>query len=235
MNSKSIISTLGALRQERRFNVISNNLSNCNTVGFKKDIPIFKTIIHRSSNLSENQIGDETVLSLTQGDLQKTGNELDLAIEGEGFFKIDTPSGVRYTRAGNFKLNTNKTLVNNNGYPVLGENGIIRIDGKNIVVEVDGTVRVDGEVVGKIVLVTFNNLKALRKEGDYNFFTNNQEEKFVQKSKILQGFLENSNVDPINAMIELIETFRIYESCIKLIQSQDEMNSKSANDLGRIK
>lgn len=235
MNSKSIIFTLGALRQERRFNVISNNLSNCNTVGFKKDIPIFKTIIHHSSNLAKSPVQDETVLSLTQGVLQKTGNELDLAIEGEGFFKIDTPSGVRYTRAGNFKLNANKTLVNNNGYPVLGENGIIRIDGKNIIVEIDGTVRVDGEVAGRIGLVTFNNLKALRKEGDYNFFTNDQEEKFVEKSKILQGFLENSNVDPIDAMVELIETFRIYESCMKLIQSQDEMNSKSANDLGRIK
>lgn len=234
MNDK-IISLIGALRQEKRLNVISNNLSNSQTIGFKKDIPVFKSLLHSSFKRIDRLSLDTTVMSFEQGDLRKTGNDLDFAIEGEGLFKLKTPSGIRYTRGGNFRLDRARVLVNSDGYPVLGKNGPIRIEGEKITVESDGSIKVDNNLIDKIDIVTFNNLNALRKEGEHLLNNGGQKEEAVENPKILQGFLEGSNVNPVKEMIELIETFRTFESCMKVIQSQDEMDSKAVNELGRMR
>lgn len=230
-----LVSLIGSLRQEKRLNIISNNLSNSNTIGFKKDIPVFKNLLHSSSRKIDYLPLDTTAISFEQGDLKKTGNDFDLAIEGDGFFKLNTPAGIRYTRAGNFKLDKTKILINSNGYPVLGKNGPVQIDGEKIVVENDGTIKVDGNMVDQFDIVSFNNLNVLKKEGGQLFNNENQKERPIENPRILQGFLENSNVNPMEEMIELIETFRAFESCMKAIQSQDEMDSKAVNELGRIR
>jgi flagellar basal-body rod protein FlgG len=236
MRNFQTVPALGAFREQRRiFHLISNNLSNAQTVGFKKDDLVFHTILNRSWDQLQASPTDEVKTLFHQGNVQRTGNELDLAIEGEGFFQIKTPYGMRYTRAGNFKLNNERQLVNAEGLPVMGKNGEIIISGQGIAVETDGTIKVDGGEVDQIVLVTFPDLDLLKKEG-HNLFRLEvpQKEMEANDSRILQGALESSNVNPIEEMVNMIDSLRSYESCLKIVQSQDELDSKAVNDLGRV-
>lgn len=230
-----ITAIIGALRQETRFNIISNNLSNIQTVGFKKEIPIFKSTLNQALKKVGQDLENSIFVSFRQGEFQETGNPFDFGIDGEGFFKVETPFGIRYTRAGRFKLNQDKLLTTYEGYPLLGRGGPIKIEGQNITVEQDGAVKVNGNLVGKIDLVTFKDLKTLKKMGHHLFFVEGEEEVVVLTPRILQGFLESSNINVIEEMVQLMDAFRSYESCIKVIQSQDEMDSNIVNNLGKIR
>ena len=119
MRNLNMLAPTGFFLQERRFNVISNNLSNTQTTGYKKEVPVFQQLLSPAGGENRTTV-DSTVTVFQQGDIQKTGNDFDLAIEGEGFFKIQTPAGIRYTRAGNFGLNKDQMLVQRDGNPVLG-------------------------------------------------------------------------------------------------------------------
>ena len=134
---------IGSFRQERRYDLISNNLSNAQTPGFKKDVLIFHQVFSEALHPSLAILSMDSVISQTihqQGEIQRTGNPLDLAIEGTGFFKVQTPEGVRYTRNGNLRLTKEGVLVESNGFPVLSRNGEINLRGSQIAVEVDGTI-----------------------------------------------------------------------------------------------
>ena len=235
---RSIVSSAiaGALRHERRISdLIANNLSNVQTAGFKKDAPIFHTILNETMGRYENMMADGTQTLFNQGDIQNTGNPLDLAIEGEGFFKVKTPQGMRYTRTGNFRLSREKVLVNADSYPVMGKKGEIRFSGQTFVVGVDGTIKVDGAEVGRIDLVNFSDLSGLKKEGQTLFRLEiPQAEGEARNSQLHQGALESSNVNPIEEMVKLIDSLRSYESCMKVIQSNDEMDGRAVNELGRV-
>lgn len=229
------LSPSGAIRQERRFQLISQNLSNVQTVGYKKDVPVFSTLFSQALERSGAEKEDLSVISFQQGSMVKTGNRLDLAIEGEGFFKVMTPKGIRYTRAGHFKLDREQRLTHASGFPVLGRSGEISLNGKEMVVEKDGTIKLDGQEGDRIALVTFEDLTRLKKEGNNLFMSEiPQEEKEVEAASLLQGYLEQSNVNPIEEMVKLIDALRTYESCLKVIQSRDELNGKVVNDLGRV-
>jgi flagellar basal-body rod protein FlgG len=229
------ISGSGALRQERRFQLISQNLSNVQTAGYKKDVPVFSTLFAGRLDFFENQKSEGSAISFQQGSIEKTGNPLDLAIDGEGFFKVMTPNGVRYTRAGHFKLDREQRLTNANGFPVLGRNGEIKLNGKEIVAERDGTIKVDGAEANKIALVTFNDLTRLNKEGNNLLRSATSDgEREVDSASVFQGYLEQSNVNSIEEMVRLIDAIRTYESCLKMLQSRDELNGKVVNELGRV-
>ena len=129
MGDTQVIAANGILRQEQRFNLIANNLSNIQTAGFKKDVPVFSKILSQSTDRFGGGGNQSSVTLFQQGDLQRTGNELNLAIEGEGFFKVQTPWGVRYTRNGNFALNQAGTLIDGNGFPVMGSRDEISLRG----------------------------------------------------------------------------------------------------------
>jgi flagellar basal-body rod protein FlgF len=246
MRNTQAVAAMGAFRQQRRISdLISNNLSNVQTAGFKKDAPLFHNILDQTlDSLRDNRPdGIKTVFS--QGNIQKAGNVLDVAIEGEGFFKVKTPQGIRYTRAGNFGMNKDNVLVNANGFPIMrkqgkglsitGKQGEITLSGQTISIERDGTIKVDGGEAGQIALVTFSDLDLLRKEGNGLFRLEvPQEEMEVPDSQLLQGALESSNVNPVEEMVNLIDSLRSYESCLKIIQGHDEMDNKAVNDLGRV-
>jgi len=230
------VASQGAIRQQKRlFDLISNNLTNVQTVGFKRDVPIFYPILNQAQDRIQ-RISSEGVKTLFhQAAIQRTGNSLDLAIEGEGFFKVMTSEGIRYTRAGNFGLNQQKVLKNADGFPVLGKRGEIRLDGQAIVVENNGSIKVDGKEQDQITPVTFPNLDLLKKEGHSLFRLEvPQNEIEARDSQILQGALESSNVNPVGEMIDLVDSMRSYEACLKLIQSNDELNSRVVNELGRV-
>lgn len=235
INPTTNLSPAGALRQERRFQLIAQNLSNVQTVGYKKDVPLFSTLFSQSMGASGDEGANLSLISFQQGNIEKTGNGLDLAIEGDGFFKVMTPKGIRYTRAGHFKLDREGRLTHANGFPVLGRGGEIRLNGKEMVVEKDGRVTANGVEVGRLHLVTFDDLTRLKKEGNSLFALEGPaEEREAVAAAVLQGYLEQSNVNSVEEMVRLVDALRTYESCIKVIQSRDELNGKVVNELGRV-
>jgi flagellar basal-body rod protein FlgF len=229
---------IGLFRQERRYELISNNLSNAQTPGFKKDVPIFHEVFSEALHPSLSTLSMDSEFSQTllqQGEIQSTRNPLDLAIEGEGFFKVKTPEGVRYTRNGNFRLTREGVLVQSNGFPVLSRNGEITLRGNQIAVEKDGAIKVDGADRDKLALITFADLKALKKEGKTLFkLEGEQEEKEAEGAGVIQGALEGSNVNAMEEMVQMIDSLRTFEACYKIVQVQDELNAKSVNELAKV-
>jgi len=229
------LGVVGLFRQERRYNIIANNLSNVQTVGYKRDVPVFYKALSKSMYNLSNPDVDSSYTVFQQGELQPTGNKLDLAIEGEGFFKVKTPAGIRYTRSGNFHLNRDRVLVTAGGFPVMGRGNEICLRGENISIQPDGTISVDGTVADKIEIVTFADLRGLRKEGGSLFTLDQpQEEKEPSQSRIHQGSLEASNVNMMEEMIQMIDSLRWFESCHRLVQAQDEMKAKAINEMGKL-
>lgn len=229
------LAVIGLFRQERRHELIANNLSNAQTAGFKKDVPVFHKIF--SEAFSSYQLGEfeTSVTSFQQGELQTTRNPLDLAVEGEGFFKVKTPQGIRYTRSGNFRLNREGTLVQDSGYPVLGRTGEMNLKGNQFSIDKDGTVYVDGASRDKIALVTFADLNGLKKEGQALFkLEGEQEEKEVSQSQVHQGTMELSNINIMEEMVRMIDALRSFEACRKIVQVQDEMDAKAVNELAKV-
>jgi len=215
----------GALLQKVRFDNIANNLANINTNAFKKDIIAFDL------TLSMEYISET---DFSPGSVIHTGNELDVALATRGFFKIQTPQGIRYTGNGSFSLNAEGFLVTQNGDKVLGRNGPIKIDGSKVSIGKDGQVVVDNGPVDTISVVDFRQPQLLKKEGaSYYMYQGGEEGIFpAENVDLQQGYLEKSNVNPTEEMIKMIETFRAYESAQKAIQTIDEMTSKIVNDPG---
>ena len=130
MRNTQTVAAMGAFRQQTRmYHRIANNLSNVQTVGFKRQVPVFQTILSKSAERFQNIPNDTIRISFLPGPIQKTGNDLDLAIEGEGFFKVKTPNGIRYTRGGNFTMNKDKVLINAFKPADDGDGWIVRLFG----------------------------------------------------------------------------------------------------------
>ncbi|MEA1968656.1 MAG: flagellar hook-basal body complex protein [Thermodesulfobacteriota bacterium] len=215
----------GGLRQERKLEVTSNHLANVDTAGFKKDVVSFDRFFKAELNTD-----------LTQGDVRRTGNDLDLALADEGFFKIDTPFGVRYSRNGNFTLNNNNVLVNQSGDPVLGQAGPLTVNGEKIEINAKGEVYVDGDMVDTLDVVTFDNLLNLQKQGSGNFLYKGDpaDEKAPDNILVEQRALEGSNVKTVDEMVHMIDHNRMYEVFQKMMLTFDEVDGKAINDVGKL-
>ncbi|MBW2090606.1 MAG: flagellar hook-basal body protein [Deltaproteobacteria bacterium] len=217
-------SVVGSLAQEHRLNVTANNLSNVNTPGFKKDVPIFRDFMISA-----------TRPDFSQGQMRKTGGSYDLALSGPGFFQIETPFGTRYTRNGAFTLTSEGTLVTHDGYPVQGELTVPR-EAREVIIGPNGDVLADNENVGKIEIVEFEDLDALKKEGNNYFVIRNPQitGRAAEETTIEQGYLEMSNVNPVTSMINLIDTTKTYEAFQKIIHSCEEVDSRIINEVGKL-
>ena len=215
----------GGLRQERKLDVTSNHLANTDTAGFKKDVVSFDRMFKARLNID-----------LTQGDIRATGNDLDLALGDEGFFKINTPDGTMYTRNGNFTLDSAGVLVNQNGHPVLGQNGQITINGDRVEVNAQGQITVDGMAVDSLDIVTFENLENIMKTGSGYFVNKGAPGDELAPANLLvkQGALEGSNVKAVDEMVNMIDHHRMYETYQKMMQTFDEVDGKSINDVGKL-
>lgn len=239
----------GALMQEMRLDVLANNIANVNTVGFKGDrlfrIPDAsiagsdmlqgETGSYPANVISSLPLG--TFTSFDQGPLKETGNALDLALDGDGFFSVKTPEGTQYTRKGNFTLNASSTLVTQEGYPVLGTGGgEIRITGQQVSINSNGEVQVDGQLVSSLEMVDFPDKKKLLKKGDSLYSPVNPNDQGVPaaKTQVHQRFIEESNVDSIKMMTEMIDVIRGYESYQKVLQSMNDTNSRAVNEIGKL-
>ena len=213
----------GSLAQQLRFENISNNLANINTNGFKKDTLSFDKALSMNSH---------SRIDFSSGPIVHTGNKLDLALEGKGFFKIQTAAGVRYTRDGAFTLDSQGGLVTRGGEPVMGQNGPIVVSGKTIRVNREGLIADDNGPADTLAIVDFEQPHLLQKEGSSRYvYAGEQREIFTaDKPNVQQSYLEKSNVNPSEEMIKMIEAYRTFESVQKAIQSMDEVTNKMVND-----
>jgi flagellar basal-body rod protein FlgG len=216
----------GAIRQEKRFEILANHMANAGTTGFKAQTLSF-----------DDMLQAHMTIDTTQGTLLPTDSPLDVAISGDGFFKIQTDQGVRYTRNGNFSLDAEGGLVNSEGDPVMGENGSITIDGTDISIGVNGEIEVDGSVTGKLLVVNFKMTQRLEKKGNSLFAYNGPatDEIPAERFEVRQGSLEQSNVETMVEMTRMIEANRFYESFQKLMQTIDEVNAKAISDVGLVR
>ncbi|MDY7034706.1 MAG: flagellar hook-basal body protein [Thermodesulfobacteriota bacterium] len=213
--------------QKFRFNTISNNLANINTNAFKKDIISFNEMLTMKYVSGTD---------FTPGPVKYTGNELDVALETKGFFKIQTPKGIRYTREGAFKINDDGKLATQNGDIVLGQNGSIPISGNEVSINNNGQVIMEDNLVDTILVVDFAQTQLLKKEGSSYYIYQGKENDIYTPENInlQQKYLEGSNVSPTKEMIKMVEAFRAFESSQKAIQCIDEITRKMINDAGQI-
>ena len=238
---------IGLSRQmalKTRMNVIANNLANINTAGFKRDtvhmeefrMPVAQMTELRGRDKALSYVHDRAVLNnMSAGSMKQSGNELDVAINGKGWFSINTPSGERYTRNGEFKLNNEGTLVTNDGFPVLGSGGPISF-GPNetqITIARDGTISSSEGLKGQIRVVTFNEEQNLNKEG-FNLFKTDEQPTPVEQPNLMQGMVEGSNVKPVLELTTMIETTRAYVNQAQLLKKSEELKTDAMNKLAQV-
>lgn len=233
----------GAILQQIRLETYANNLANVNTVGFKADQPVFRfdnpeipagPADGGNARLSPYALPLEYVTNFGPGPLMQTGGSLDAAIAGKGFFEVQTPDGLQYTRNGSLGINADGVLSTSEGWPVMGEGGEISIDGSKLEISEEGEVIVDGDVVGVLKVVDFSDPSKLTKNGNSLFKADGTGAGLIdaQDYRIVQGSLESSNVDAIRTMTQIIETLRVFESYQRVIRSADEATAKTVNEIG---
>ena len=237
----------GCMKEEMRMDLISNNLANSNVVGFKKDVISFQDLLSQGTGAEGTASGGKTEnldpaliqikTDVSQGDVRFTGNTFDFAIYGEGYFKVDTPDGILYTRKGNFTLDNKGYLITQEGYRVLGNSGPIAISGNDIQVDGEGIIMADGSEVGRIGVVAFEDKDALVKAGlgCYRNVSNEPELPPSPDTRVAQGYVELSNVNIAEEMVNMIHCMRAFESYQKAIQILDGVNSKAINEVSRLK
>lgn len=225
----------GMREQER----IANNLANTNTVAYKRQRSFTESLEefldHEGSPQStRNQIFRA---SMDPGPLEKTGNPLDVAISGEGFFALtDEVSGNRrYTRAGQFTLDDEGMLRSASGHLVEGHGGPIQFPAgfERVEITPDGSIRADSQVIGRISVFRFDNPQALERLDSSGFDAAGMEAVDATTSTVLQGHLEGGNVNPIAEMSDMITHFRLFESQQKMLQTTDQVLGQATRELGR--
>ncbi|MGQ9659962.1 MAG: flagellar basal-body rod protein FlgG [Thermochromatium sp.] len=263
MNQALWIAKTGLDAQQTRMSVVANNLANVNTTGFKKGRAVFEDLIYHSCRPAGAQATQETQLPsgltvgtgvrtvatqtlFAQGNFVQTGNTLDIAIQGQGFFQILMPGGeIGYTRAGNFQLNANGEIVMSNGY-ALQPGLVVPENAESISIGKDGTVtvklpdQVDAVELGQIQLANFVNPAGLQPVGE-NLFRETTASGAPQQSNpgengfgtLAQGSLETSNVNMAEELVNMIETQRAYEVNSKAIAAADGMLQFVNNNLAR--
>jgi len=245
MDNSLLVSLSQQLAAYRSMDVIANNLANVSTPGFKRESAKFEEYVTHVAP-SEGQTGQQSVSfvkdagvarDISQGSIETTGAPLDLAINGKGFFTVQTPNGMRYTRDGHFTLDANGQIVTSEGYALQGDSGAITItpDDQNIQIGRDGTissiVNGIGNQIGKLQVSAFADDSALTKQGD-NLYSTMQTPTVAADSTIKQGALESSNVQPVLEISHMIEVMRAYQATASLSQSQEDLTRQAIDKLG---
>jgi flagellar basal-body rod protein FlgF len=233
---------MGMLDDVERLRIISHNLANVGTVGFKRELAVTRPFAEQLADAGEfagtNTQLTTNVMSYTDrspGTLTHTGTPLDLAIEGDAYFVIDTGQQEAYTRQGTFRLNADGQLVTLSGQPVMTTGGDVRLTTPTPVIDTQGNIRDNGTVVGQLKLVTVSNPQSLSEVGNGLYTASNSTaSQPADTARVRQGFTEAANVVTMNEMIRMIETTRHFEASQKLIQGYDAMLDRALSDLGSV-
>ena len=230
---------------KREMDIVANNIANADTNGFKFESLMTKTVPAAPAATAGGPrpvkfVGaDGVARNFTQGSLRRTDAPLDLAIEGQGFFKVTTPAGERYTRDGRFRTDDTGRVTTQAGAVVADEGGgEITIDAQKpgeISVSVDGIVSQGSDRIGKVGVFKFDSLSALEKTGD-NLYQNasNQQASAATDAKVRSGMLESSNVNPILQITKMIEVSRAYEQVTQMMSAEFDLSRNSISRLGKL-
>lgn len=227
---------LGILRD---MEVTANNLANMTTTGFSSEDVLFKDYMV-SNNTPEGQVAYAndiaTYRNTAQGTMQSTGNPLDAAIEGQGYFVVQTPLGMRYTRNGNFKVSAGGVLVTSEGYPVMDEsNQVITFDDADRVIRFgdDGTINVDGADRAKMKIAKFDNEQLLQKVGN-TLYKSDVQPRPAENYTVVGGMLENSNVNSIKTLTHMMYVSRSISETTNYISTVDTLSRKASDTLAKV-
>jgi len=272
----------GMRAQQWRLDAVANNLANVNTDGYKREQAAFKAfpelLLRRMKDDGEylhpfgsadvapiiGRLGtgvelNELYVDFEQGSLKETESDFDIAMDGKGFFVVATPWGERYTRNGSFQLGKEGYLETKEGYPVLGENGFLRVHANNFQIDKDGRIWINAEyaeddpnimvsrenntwaetaLLDILKIVEFDIDRYLKKQGSSLYYDTETSGPAIvmeeSRPKILQGFIETANVEPVREMVQMIEVNRAYEANQKVIQTHDSMLGVLINQYAKV-
>jgi len=241
-------SLVGLSRQvalRRELDVISNNIANMNTTGFKADSMLFAEFLMPKARDDSFMRPDRplsfvedraTVSNFAGGEIQTTGDPTDVAIDGEGFFEVESDKGVRYTRNGSFKVDATGMLVTSEGYRVMTTNGPLQLapNETGFTVDQDGQVATSEGTRGKLRVVRFANLAGVKKETSTTFSAAATPTDVTSATRLIQGAVEKSNVQGIAEMSRLVEVTRSYQDLSSLLERQDELRRTSIERLADV-
>ena len=227
----------GAIVQMRKLEVASQDLANVNTSGYKGQQLAFNEVLAARLPAETRSggfvaVGDQRT-NFLQGHLQGTGNPFHFAIDGEGYFVVETPRGERYTRSGGFTMSADGTVITPQGEPLLGEGGPIQVPDGRMIVGLDGTVRSENGEVGKLRIVRFLENRQVVKEGANLLRADAANVEDVATPRVAQGSLEQSNVSPIDSMVSMITIQRQFEAYERAMKLMDGATEKMIADAGR--
>ncbi len=245
MQNATLVALSGQVALRRKLDVIANNVANMDTAGYKRVSLDFEearmpkasaTLFQRRDRDNRFVREGATLHDFSAGSIEETGNDLDVAIENEtGFFAVQTAGGERYTRAGDFAIDSTGRLVTAGGHPVLGDGGEVTFGSEetNITIAHDGTISSSAGLKGKLRVVEFANPDSLDKVGDnlYASSTPPQAPPFV---RVRQGALEKSNVSGVEELTAMMDVQRAYERISNMVKQQNDLSSKAIERLGSV-
>jgi flagellar basal-body rod protein FlgF/flagellar basal-body rod protein FlgG len=245
MSSGIYAAATALVSRTEALDAIANNLANQSTPGFRARHNTFRSMLAEHGNPMLSSLNQDTNdygvlagtrLDTTQGSLTKTGNELDLSIEGQGYFQVQTSQGTVYTRAGNFSVSAQRQLVTANGDPVLGQDGNpVSILGQPVSISADGTISVNGATTGKLGVVDFPANVDLQSVGGTYLKAPANTTPSPTTATIRQGMLEDSNVNPVSGVVELIDAQRSVEEMRRMLTLfSNEMDKTATQDLPHV-
>ena len=249
MQNTALVGLSRQVALARELDVVANNIANLNTTGYKADGSLFEEYL--SSTARADQTGSHVSFvrdrgiwhDMSQGAVERTGNPLDVAVDGTGFLVVQTPRGDRYTRNGSMQISQTGQLVTSEGYPVLGDGGPITLQPNDRQVQIsrdgtlsvrEGTSKIDS-VRGKLKVVTFDNPQRLQKEGNGTFNPpGGVQPQPTAKAGIIQGAVEKSNVRGVVEMSRMIEITRSYTQIAGIMQQQSDMGQSAIDKLAAV-
>lgn len=234
----------GLAARMQSLDLLANNLANVNTVGYKAQKEFYRAFTASLTNrwltpvnqaINDYGLMGGARLDLSAGSLQTTGNDTDLALDGSGFFVVDTKGGTRYTRNGNFSLNSSRQLVDAQGNLLQGQDGPIQLPSGKLTVSTDGTVSVDAAVVTQLKIVDFAPGTQFAPEGNTDMLAPIDAQAIPATAQVRQGMLESSNSDPISSAVSLIDLQRNAEMMQRALTIfNTDFNQTAVEQLPRI-
>jgi flagellar basal-body rod protein FlgF len=223
-----IAAAASALRYyERRQEIVANNLANANTEGFKAE-RIFARLV------GESHPAPDTATDLRRGTLTETHDALDVATDSDGFFVVSTPQGERLSRGGSLQLSPDGTLIDAAGNAILGEKGAIRLGQGTVTIDRDGLVAVNGEAIDRLRMETVPAGTDVQHDAGTLFLPATTREPLALGSRsVKQGFVEESNVNTVSTMVDMISVQRAYANAAKALTTLDGIRATISNELGK--
>jgi flagellar basal-body rod protein FlgF len=242
MDQSAVMAAGGLRARVQALDMLSNNLANANTSGFKLDREFYSLYSGDGAGVDGEQAAQIPDVKshwtdFSQGTLNATKNPLDLALTGSGFFVVNGPSGPLYTRNGSFQLSNAGVLTTSDGYPLAGAGGapIQTTSNSPIQVQPDGTLQQDGAAIGQLQIASFTNLKVLSKQGNSFFVNSNPSVKpIASDATVSQGQLEGSNVGTSEVAVGLVSVMRQFEMLQKAIMTTSDMSKQALQEVARV-